>query len=77
MISAAAAPGAAPLRRARKVCSAADVLPYHTALRRSRSDCLELLDRELDNLRAVEADAQRAFGGARSARGSCTPAGEH
>jgi hypothetical protein len=61
LISQTALPGRRPVRRARALCDAVSVLPTHTALRRTRADCVRMLAAELRYLAAVAEDGRHPF----------------
>jgi hypothetical protein len=71
MVSDAARPSDPRLRRARGLCDAVRVLPTHAEARRTRSDCLRLLDAEVSYLTAVAADGERTFEASGVTRGRC------
>lgn len=71
LISTSAGPGRTALRKARDRCAATDVWVAHDGLRRTRGDCLRLLDHELDYLSEVAADGRRAFGAGGVPKGRC------
>lgn len=71
MVSSSAAPAAGPLQRARDRCVATRVLPFHTALRDVREDCVRLLSGTAAYLRAVARNGTRAYEPDDTAPGQC------
>jgi hypothetical protein len=71
MISGAAAPARPAVRRARELCASVGVVPTHTALRRTRADCVRLLSAQLSYLTAVVEDGRHTFGATGSPHGRC------
>jgi hypothetical protein len=61
MVSEAARPTTPGMRRARDLCQSVRVLPTHAEGRRTRTDCLRLLDAELSYLSAVAKDGEHTF----------------
>lgn len=72
MISGAAVPATPPVSRARERCVSVSVVPTHTGLRRTRADCVRLLESELTYLAAVVEDGRQVFVGRGTARGRCS-----
>jgi hypothetical protein len=71
MVSRAAARSTDRLRRARVVCDEVSLLPTHTRLRRTRAECLRLLEGELTYLEAVAADGRHTYEASGSVPGRC------
>ncbi|MFL6134624.1 MAG: hypothetical protein ACJ72A_17600 [Nocardioidaceae bacterium] len=71
MVSEAALPSVPLVRRARDRCDGVRVLATHTGARRTRADCLRMLDVELSYLAAVGADGRHTFEANGSTRGRC------
>src|SRR3954449_10671405 len=71
MVSEAALPSVPLVRRARDRCDGVRVLATHAGVRRTRADCLRMLDVELSYLAAVGADGRHTFEANGSTRGRC------
>jgi len=71
IVSEAALPSVPLVRRARDRCDRVRVLATHAGVRRTRADCLRMLDVELSYLAAVGADGRHTFEANDSTRGRC------
>jgi hypothetical protein len=71
LVSDAALPTTPRVRRARDLCDGVRVLPTHTDARRTRADCLRLLDAVVSYLAAVVADGRHTFESNDSVPGRC------